>query len=398
MNMKVADFVRATRIDSPPPDGAWSLLRGNLDQRRSSRTRRRILTPVFALASAAAVAVVWFARPPHPTEIGSGGAFESAANEVSLALPDGVQANLGPHSQVSVNQVTGTEIRVGLGHGRARFDVEQRRQRRFVVDVDGIEVRVIGTRFEVARIAAAGGDARVEVAVERGIVEVRNRRGDGEPHRLHAGDRFSALISPAPDRPAGARDDGDAEAEDETEAAIDDATTSAGPPRRGAVRSRATATPVEEARVLLERAQRQWRAGRMADAAAVYEEILARFPSDPRAGLAALELGRIRMDDLGDLKGAVASLERAVRSAPGASFHEDALARLAQADARLGRRAECLRARDAYRTRYPNGIHTAVVERACDAHGRDQRHQERGDERDGRGGRRNVGTERRLGP
>jgi tetratricopeptide (TPR) repeat protein len=118
--------------------------------------------------------------------------------------------------------------------------------------------------------------------------------------------------------------------------------------------------------MLLERAQGQWRAGHMAESAGLYEEILARYPHDARTGLAALELGRIRMDHLGDLKGAVVSLQRAVRLAPAASFHEDALARLVQANDRLGRRGDCVRARDAYLTRYRDGIHAATVSKACE--------------------------------
>jgi tetratricopeptide (TPR) repeat protein len=122
----------------------------------------------------------------------------------------------------------------------------------------------------------------------------------------------------------------------------------------------------EEARLLLDKAQGQWRAGQMAAAASSYEEILARYPNDARAGLAALELGRIQMDHLGDFEGAIVSLRRALRLTPAASFHEDALARLVRATARLGRTADCARARDVYLTRYPGGIHAAAIAKACE--------------------------------
>ena len=41
------------------------------------------------------------------------------------------------------------------------------------------------------------------------------------------------------------------------------------------------------------------------------------------------------------------------------------LARLAQANERLGRAAECRRARDAYLHDYPNGIHVPNVSSLC---------------------------------
>jgi outer membrane protein assembly factor BamD (BamD/ComL family) len=120
------------------------------------------------------------------------------------------------------------------------------------------------------------------------------------------------------------------------------------------------------ARVLLEDAQVEWRAGRMTAAAALYEEVLAHHAGDPRAALAALELGRIQMDHLANPGAAVVSLNHALKLGPRASFREDALARLAQAYARLGRGAECRRARDAYAREYASGIHAATVSKLCE--------------------------------
>jgi tetratricopeptide (TPR) repeat protein len=276
-----------------------------------------------------------------------------------MALPDGIRLDLGRHSRVGITKLTAEEIRVALGLGYARFDVDRRPPRTFVVDVEDVEVRVVGTRFQVERVEGDDREgARVEVSVQRGVVEVRSRREGGELHRLTAGQRFSTPLDPF--------------AEDAV-AAPAEAARSAAEGAGGVAGEDGAARPArvarDRARLLFERAQERWRAGRMGDAAAYYEEVLARHPNDPRAGLAALELGRIRMDHLDDLPGAVVSLERAVRLAPSAPFHEDALARLAQANARLGRASECRRARDAYLARYPEGIHAAAVSGACDRGG-----------------------------
>jgi transmembrane sensor len=369
--IKLSNLRRATR--TPPPevhqaDAAWRRLRRGLDDRRAARSRwRLLLVPTATLVAAAAVAAVWYVRraPDAGAEatIAAGRAFESRASAVALALPDGVHVDMEPHSRVAVEEVTPHQIRVGLGHGQALFDVEPHHQRRFIVDVGGVEVRVVGTRFRVARLADGDGDddnARVEVSVERGIVEVAS---GGEVHRLRAGERYSAPIT-APDEAAASADQTDEGRTDEP------APTPAAPhaPRAiAAPRGQAhPAAPREEARLLLEQAQSQWRAGQMTAAASSYEEILARYPNDARAGLAALELGRIQMDHLGDLTGAVVSLQRALRLAPAASVREDALARLVRATDRLGRHDDCTHARDSYLARYPSGIHAAAIAKACE--------------------------------
>jgi transmembrane sensor len=373
--IKLSNLVRATKTPPPDVDESWRRLRRGLDERHTSRARRRMfMIPAFSLAMAAAVAAVWYVdrSPDAGVALDVGRAFESTTTEVALALPDGVHVDMGSHSRVAVEEVSREQIRVALGHGHARFEVEPHHKRRFIVDVDGIEVRVVGTKFSVSRAAGTADDeTRVDVAVERGIVEVRNRF-TGELHRLRAGERFSALVAtPAEGAQAAPPATDEATGSQETEEAAED--EDAAPARQvsPSIRSHAHSTHVPrqargEARLLLEAAQSQWREGHMAAAASMYEEILARFPTDARAGLAALELGRIRMDHLGDLEGAVVSLQRAVRLAPAASFHEDALARLVTATERLNRRDDCVRARRAYLSRYPEGIHAGAVAKACE--------------------------------
>jgi outer membrane protein assembly factor BamD (BamD/ComL family) len=117
---------------------------------------------------------------------------------------------------------------------------------------------------------------------------------------------------------------------------------------------------------LFDRANGARRGGNVAEAVRGYETLLASFPNDGRAGLAAFELGRLRMDRLGDYASAVSALKRAVSLAPGAGFREDAMARLVQAYAALGSKSACQSARDAYLKAYPKGVHLGTVSRKCD--------------------------------
>ena len=98
-----------------------------------------------------------------------------------------------------------------------------------------------------------------------------------------------------------------------------------------------------------------------------YQTFLSTYPRDGRAGLAAFELGRLRMDRLGDPAGALKALERAMALAPGSGFREDALARIVNASSSLGQLSRCSSAREQYLREYPNGVHRLRVSKACGA-------------------------------
>src|SRR5262249_18278345 len=80
----------------------------------------------------------------------------------------------------------------------------------------------------------------------------------------------------------------------------------------------------EAPRELLSRASDARAAGKYRDAARALDTIRRRFRGDPRAGLAAFELGRLRLDTLGDPAGASEAFADAVALAPEAPFREDA--------------------------------------------------------------------------
>ena len=71
------------------------------------------------------------------------------------------------------------------------------------------------------------------------------------------------------------------------------------------------------------------------------------------------------MDALGDRRGAIDALERAVAAGATASFHEDALARMVVAYDAEGRRDACRKARERYLARYPSGVHAHVLAGRC---------------------------------
>lgn len=105
-------------------------------------------------------------------------------------------------------------------------------------------------------------------------------------------------------------------------------------------------------------------AGRPQAAAAALDMLRRRYRRDPRAALAAFELGRLRLDTLGDAPGAVEALADAISLSPRGPLREDAEARRVEALA-AARSPDCAAARDAFLEHYPRGVHRALIAGQC---------------------------------
>ena len=142
----------------------------------SRRRRRRVLAPVLALAAALVLGLfVWRPAPvPAPQK------SYLRVNE-RQALADGSLVELKDGSRIDV-RFTPDERRVRLS-GEAHFRVAKNPARPFIVEANGVEVRAIGTAFNVR--------------VEAGVVEVYVTEGKvriDEPTRLDPAETSPALI------------------------------------------------------------------------------------------------------------------------------------------------------------------------------------------------------------
>lgn len=129
---------------------------------------RRSLTLSLALGVAAALVVVFFAFDPEDSPRSPAAELVQmpSAAEDRLMLEDGsvVELNRGAHVTV---QFTSGERRVRLDRGEAHFAVTKDTSRPFIVTAHGIDVRAVGTAFNVRMDAAA-----LEVLVTEGRVRV----------------------------------------------------------------------------------------------------------------------------------------------------------------------------------------------------------------------------------
>lgn len=269
----------------------------------------------------------------------------------SMALPDGSQLVLDQRAKLQIVEANNAATRVRLLRGKATFDVKPRAQQSFVVEAHEMTVQVRGTRFSVSLDSNEVGS--VTVHVEKGKVEIVGVREE-RVATLIAGQSWSRAAPTA-----------------ESESAGTDASTPIVAPEANAhdaVKQRVSNPNRHDtmgAAELFERANEQRVAGRPEQAALDYERLRTRFPRDARAGLAAFELGRIRLDSLHDPRGALSALRFALGHQSGGFAAEDARALQIDALARLGDSAACSAARQAFLTSYPHSAHKKRVLGAC---------------------------------
>lgn len=325
----------------------WSAIDGRLDG------RKRWLASPLVWASVAVLALgVGFGA--YRMNVGGEvpAPFASAAppaDATKLALADGSEVTMAGATRIAVDRDEPEHVHLTLGTGFARFKVKPDKDRPFVVEAGEVSIRVVGTEFAVTRELDERGVEQVKVVVDHGIVEVvRSARSPGgsaagahptEPRRLHAGEEWSTRSDAPPP-------------EAEPSATVAAAT----PPPTGGV--------LTTARSLFESANAARRAGNVAAAAQHYRELVSRFPDDPRAKVAAFELGRLELE-MGRAGEAEKSLEKAAQGNKGTAVHEDALAKLVTLYNGRGDAAACKRAKNEYLRLYPKGVHAEAVRVSC---------------------------------
>jgi len=151
----------------------------------SSRGRPRFTLRVvlgvaacFLVLGAGLAVLEW----PHPRQSPS----QPSLVESSI-LPDGSRMELAPRSRLEVH-FTPEERTIQIGDGEAYFSVAHNRARPFVVHVGSLNVRAVGTAFNVRKAAS-----HVVVTVTEGVVEVSEAGAGSSRQQLTAGHQLSAV-------------------------------------------------------------------------------------------------------------------------------------------------------------------------------------------------------------
>jgi transmembrane sensor len=334
MSENLARYVRRPDLPESRIAVQWT----RIDPRSMPSRPPRWLGPAATVAVCCVVAAIALrARARAPLDPMQGAVLEGGA----VTLSDGSRVAVGDGGRVRVIAMRDETVELALDVGSLDLLAHGRRSLR--VTTAHYDIVDVGTRFRVA--CDPRGDVRVDVF--EGIVEIRGRDGNPEPRRLLAGDSWSnvtteALPPSAPTAPPAPEPSVAPAAEAPTDAR----------------------DPGVTARELLKTGERARMAGQTQAAAAAFDALRHRYRSDPRAALAAFELGRLRLDDLKDAAGAVEALDDALGLSPHGPLREDVEARRVEALA-AERSPLCAGARDVFLTRYPGSAHAAVVAGQC---------------------------------
>lgn len=352
---RLSEHVR-TRVDEARLARQWGTIADHLAKPRRP-WMMRFVVPAVALAIVAVLVVV---RPWGRTSVASA----TAGGEV-LDLPDGSRVILADATRLALVSASADRIHLSLESGTVDVEATHRDGRSFVVSTAGHDVVVVGTRF-VVRNERLKGRVVVFVSVQRGRVRIDGPSGS---HYLDADQSWSATIdATSATAPLPVATDSVAAPTSAPAALAAPSASSIDlpdvPPPSATVAARPI-PPMEGPRELLTRATDARAAGRHREAAAAYDAIRKRHRSDSRAGLAAFELGRIRLDALGDAAGAAEAFGDAIVLSPNAAFREDAEARRVDAFDAMGDHARCADARASYLARYPSGIHGRRLGQLC---------------------------------
>lgn len=314
----------------------WNRVRARTKSPHPYAPRTRWAAGAFVSVAAAAAIAFFVARRTAVDHLAGSTQAIVYDDTGAMMLADGSRVHLRDNANVRVEH-TGDRIELTLVRGTAEFDVVHVPGRQFLVHAERADIVDVGTRFVVVRELSA---TRVEV--QEGTVEVRDPRGVLPPRTITAGESWSNGI--AIEGPSAS-----------TVAPVETTTASAPLPPRQALSPKALLEAADAARV----------AGRSREAASLLDELRRRHRGDARAGLAAFQLGRLRLDTLNDAAGAVEAFDDTIALAPNAPFREDAEARRVEALERA-RDPRCREAKDAYLARYPRGVHVAEVTARCE--------------------------------
>jgi hypothetical protein len=337
------------RISEERVRQTWARILGRHALRRQqSIALRRALVPAVTLAIGVCVFVVLHRSAPRIVS-GNGLTISSEAEPRTFDIASGFSVDLQPFASVTLAPADPSEQRVVVARGAARFRVSHDPTRRFVVSAGAVEVVDMGTVFTVAREGKDGELVRVSVA--SGDVEVRV--GGQAPRPLHVGESLTtsepSMTQTAPTQPL---------------ARVSDTPLEPAPAPPEGSRTLRAVEPVS-AKSLLAAATAARQAGDASAEAQALDTLRKRFPHDPRGPIAAFELGRLRMDQLGDRPGALEAFRAAIALGSGASLREDAEARVIGLLDELGDATGCRASRDAFLSRYPASVHRSFIQRRC---------------------------------
>lgn len=149
--LKIWKEIAEASADSFDTERAWSELNRRLaEERRRNFFSSRIVRVSAGIAAAAAVAFVSiFSYNIYESSGSKAVEFASVSGKSRVSLPDGSDVTLDTGASVSYEESFGKKTRNIIADGRVFFDVFKDKKKPFVIQTGGLEIKVLGTKFDV---------------------------------------------------------------------------------------------------------------------------------------------------------------------------------------------------------------------------------------------------------
>lgn len=345
------------------------------------RYRRRKVARVAGVATAAILLAIGAATmlSQQDPQLAHHASHEVSDNFIELADSSRVTP-LDGRTKISIEEVGSQKVRVAMSKGVAHYEVSKRPERRFVVELEDVEIEVLGTSFDVEDSHEA-----VTVRVHEGKVSMRSTTSN-EFHMLTSGQ--SATIGRPEQKTEVTKIEPEVLPQEVEEAPVDTAEVRS-PSERDPVakkkhkpkkwRQLADMKAYKEASdMLLEdpalvdekavgdlfaAADAMRRSGHHAQAVAYLETIADRHRDDPRAAMAAHTRGRILDRGLSRPCDAAVAFEQAREIGLAGMLQRDALAHSANNWAQCGDAAKAQERSRQYEKAYGEGPHWPQLEK-----------------------------------
>lgn len=317
---------------------------------RKRMQRRATVRRVRAIAAVAVLGLfgtgVWQRFSNTPETLAS--VYVATSEEKTIALPEGSTVRLQPGGELRVHRHAVNDIALEVARGEARFDATHREGRSFEVSAGTSLVRVVGTRFTVAK-----ADTVVRVSVTEGAVMASDTAR--EPERVAAGEEWTNVVPEVVPPPEPEPEHASVQVKHVQTAPTPPKPTPPKPPR---ARPLGAGDILQDARAMAANDE-------VALAVELYRQLRKDFPRDPRAAGAMFEAGRLLQDRMRSFAESAEAYADALELQPQAPWREDAMARRIQVLELLHRASACEQERAQYLSEFPDGVHAPLVQRSC---------------------------------
>jgi ferric-dicitrate binding protein FerR (iron transport regulator) len=150
-------------------------------------------------AVAASILAVFLLLPPGNPKVASNTVSTKAGSKSKIQLPDGTQVWLNADSKLKYNQDFMGAFREVQLTGEAYFDVAKDKAHPFIIHTGSIDVKVVGTSFNVRSYP---NEKTTETALIQGVVEITLHNNPDKKIILRPSEKLTVQNQPAPVTPA----------------------------------------------------------------------------------------------------------------------------------------------------------------------------------------------------